>query len=811
LQQGVNRRRHAENCIKDAGRIVVVRAIAGDTAKLASMGMRVSADGRLVLLGDDAEQGGKRAREGGVVDAELLQLLRAWQLAPVADILVAEGVTDVRVLREELSPPVIEGLPVGVVFKNRLGALVKAVLATHDLQEQQSAAALRTLEQLRVAPPGGGAEPIATLADVAMGSAAVLGALVAHDGVGVLIAVMAAHLEAPEVQRSAFVLVARLAVSRHHGALVAAGGSAAVLCGMAAHGEHVGVQARGVAALRLLVFDFDSVLHLENLAVVATATGVGTVLAAMRTHKDAAALQEDACAVLCELARVPGAKEAMLCGGGVRAVLAAMTAHGARDPLLYEACRALARMLAPASTQSPALASTQTPAPASTQSPAPAPTQSPAPAPTPTQSPAPAPTQSPAPAPTQSPAPAPTQSPAPESTQTPVPAPTPARDGEMHAEAVPVLLAAMVARVGNVKLLAVCCNVLYMLCKRDTRCRDALQTAGGVAVLLAAMEAHAGGMGDGILVLGTLCYTEGSRSAVVAGGAVRVMLAAMQAHAQNARVLAHCALCLCNIAQCHSHRTLIVLGAGVEVVLASMRAHTGDAGLQEHACGALVNVVSNSAEARAAVVLAGGIRGALDAMLSHPRRERMQEVGCMLLRALSALPEHQRAIAREGGIPAILAAMAAHRAACNVQEHACVALTNVMANSEPSQQEVSAAGGAVCILGAMQAHPASRDVTQRACLALRFLVDLARNQSAMADAGGIRALLTAMTLHSADSSVREPACVVLCGIGWADALLQVRIKHAGGSAVLARVLAHEGVHARCRELGQGLQDRLSRV
>ena len=777
MQQGVNRRRHAENCIKDAGRIVVVRAIAGDTAKLASMGMRVSADGRLVLLGDDAEQGGKRAREGGVVDAELLQLLRAWQLAPVADILVAEGVTDVRVLREELSPPVIEGLPVGVVFKNRLGALVKAVLATHDLQEQQSAAALRTLEQLRVAPPGGGAEPIATLADVAMGSAAVLGALVAHDGVGVLIAAMAAHLEAPEVQRSAFVLVARLAVSRHHGALVAAGGSAAVLCGMAAHGEHVGVQARGVAALRLLVFDFDSVLHLENLAVVATATGVGTVLAAMRTHKEAAALQEDACAVLCELARVPGAKEAILCGGGVRAVLAAMTAHGARDPLLYEACRALARMLAPASTQSPAPASTQSPAPASTQGPAPAPTQSPAP----------------------------------ESTQTPAPAPTPARDGEMHAEAVPVLLAAMVARVGNVKLLAVCCNVLYMLCKRDARCRDALQTAGGVAVLLAAMEAHAGGMGDGILVLGTLCYTEGSRSAVVAGGAVRVMLAAMQAHARNARVLAHCALCLCNIAQCHSHRTLIVLGAGVEVVLASMRAHTGDAGLQEHACGALVNVVSNSAEARAAVVLAGGIRGALDAMLSHPRRERMQEVGCMLLRALSALPEHQRAIAREGGIPAILAAMAAHRAACNVQEHACVALTNVMANSEPSQQEVSAAGGAVCILGAMQAHPASRDVTQRACLALRFLVDLARNQSAMADAGGIRALLTAMTLHAADSSVREPACVVLCGIGWADALLQVRIKHAGGSAVLARVLAHEGVHARCRELGQGLQDRLSRV
>ena len=292
--QGANHINLAENCIKDPGKIKIVRAIPGHTGELKAMGMLVRPDGRLAMMGDEAAAaagggGGRKRRRGQpAVDGELLALLRKWKLEDVADELANQGYTDVAALAEELPLANVAKLAVGLAFQNRLRKLLTHLHAARkeweEQERQKNADVKQVLQKMRAEPAS---------------------AEVQHDGCTELV-ILAADNDDNKT------------------AIAAAGGIPVVLAAMKAHTGHVDVKGKGCFALRNLAVNAD------NQTAIAAAGGIPVVLAAMKAHKGHVDVQEHGC---CALGNIgwsdPTLQKCIEDEGGVVVVQAAIAAAGA--------------------------------------------------------------------------------------------------------------------------------------------------------------------------------------------------------------------------------------------------------------------------------------------------------------------------------------------------------------------------------------------------------------------------------------------------------------------------------------------------
>ena len=727
MWQGVNNRGLAENCIKDAARITLVRAIAGDTVKLARMGMHVRPDGRLATLGAADEDHGKRKSSAVEGDRELLQLLRANQLAQVADILVAEGVTDVRVLREELSADVIERLPVGIIFKNRVSALVQCLHAERDKEKQQEMHALKHLELMRTAPAPTVATSCAALLHFGTASIAVLAGLVAHGAVPVLLAAMHTHSGSALVQKQACALIACLTVSGHHTALVNAGVSSAVLAAMTGHAAHADVQARALSALRLVLFDADNVVHGDNLAVVLEGDAVAVIMAAMRAHGGLWGLQQDACCLLMHLASVNTARRAMLQGGALLLVVQAIQMHLSHADTVREACRALIRMLShvPHEWMSSAVHEME----------------------------------------------AVTLGMLAAMRAHPLLPPLLAsccnilyalcrqyeacRDAVVREEGIPVLLAVVETNAvdtGNSVL------VLCTLC-RTIEHRAAGVQAGAVRVLLATMKTHARNsrvLEHCALYLCNVALCEAHCAPLVLAQAIPILMASMQAHRKRVTLQGHACGTLHNIASsCREGRETVARAGGVREALAAMAAHPQEASIQEIGSMLLRNLSVDSS-AQLEITREGGIPVILAAMDAFRGVQKVQLNGCVLLNNIMVHGESgQEQVALGGGASSLLAAMDAHPDSRSVAHGACLALRFIVAHPE-NQTAMADAGGIRVLLNAMAQYVADISVYEPVCTILCGLGSShAKIQVRIKDAGGEPVLAQALGLELLPTPCRK--------------------------------------------------------
>jgi len=83
--------------------------------------------------------------------------------------------------------------------------------------------------------------------------------------------------------------------------------------------------------------------------------------------------------------------------------------------------------------------------------------------------------------------------------------------------------------------------------------------------------------------------------------------------------------------------------------------------------------------------------------------------------------------------------------------------------------------------------------------------------TAIAAAGGILVVLSAMTAHTGDTAVREQDYMALDNIAWSDTLMQRRIKDEDGAVVVQAAVAASGATEVCKEIGQKLLGKLSRI
>jgi len=359
---GADNRGLQENCVKDAARIQILRAIAGRTGDLLSLGYIVNNSGKLVpaccrafVSSGGAKHGPNCEAAAAAAAAEAkrqtrqdAQLARALQRmedeAAKKDVPVpvvpwmrtlakpmaaahraaqqparvkavgemAKGETEKRgeerekLKEKEKEEKEFERSIASLEARKSIGSLVLGMsnFATADTIQQECCGALRNLA---AKDPGNQV------------------AIADHGGITAVLQALGRHQRHARVQESGCGALCNLAVNADNQVAIAdQGGITAVLQALGRHQCHAGVQMQGCGALRNLAVNAD------NQKVIADLGGIEAVLGAMGRHESHAGVQEQGCWALWNIGwSRPLLQQQIKDGGGEEACKRAMAAPGA--------------------------------------------------------------------------------------------------------------------------------------------------------------------------------------------------------------------------------------------------------------------------------------------------------------------------------------------------------------------------------------------------------------------------------------------------------------------------------------------------
>ena len=331
-------------------------------------------------------------------------------------------------------------------------------------------------------------------------------------------------------------------------------------------------------------------------------------------------------------------------------------------------------------------------------------------------------------------------------------------------------------------------------------------------------------------------------AAAAAAGAPAACFRALSVHAATPAVLERACAALRLLAAPHSNRAACAGAGSVAAVVASLRAHPGHAGLQASACGAL-RVLAWDAGTKAAAVDAGAVEAVVTAMRAHPQHAGVAEAACGALKSLAAhssartrgaraadvavevlrthgstpgvcseacgaianlcvgMPQNGARATQAGAPAAVVAALTRHAELGDVAEAGAAALWALAGCGDPSSRVACVEQGALpALVGAMRTHQASLPLQVVACSAItHFAQGLSSGATEVAAAGGVDALLAALRLHGNSAALQESgfdALFTLCDRGGLEVsrrALQAGALEACKAAITTRFPNHPGV------------------
>ena len=337
MPNGANDRNMAENCIKDPARITLVRIIAGDTCQLKRMGMFIRPlDGRLSMIGDQVSssqsRAAKRKRESAPLadgDLSFHALLCLWKLEDVSDLLLNEGVTDTKVLTEEMKEEDIAKMAIGQIYKNRLSKLLQHVVTQSILHTTQISSGLEILGRMRKEPDNAAIQLNASsaLVDLLRGNESIIAELTTQGLLPLLVTAISSHPTEIQLHQNTFVLIDLVVLTKINFALEVDNLNliSAIFGSMEINYKDEGLQLQCIATLRTLVKEIRNDHNIKKIVV--SQDAIAVLLATMDAHVKHLLLQSAICRLLFELAKLPQFIVAVVFAGGMRSVMAAMNAH----------------------------------------------------------------------------------------------------------------------------------------------------------------------------------------------------------------------------------------------------------------------------------------------------------------------------------------------------------------------------------------------------------------------------------------------------------------------------------------------------
>ena len=151
----------------------------------------------------------------------------------------------------------------------------------------------------------------------------------------------------------------------------------------------------------------------------------------------------------------------------------------------------------------------------------------------------------------------------------------------------------------------------------------------------------------------------------------------------------------------------------------------------------------------------------VQAMLQHSDEPKIQEIGCMKFRNLSAHPSYVSGVKDVGGIEIIIRSMDTHINHIGVQEQGCAALWCLAAQSDENKEEIQAEGGITSILSAIKIHINEENLIVWACGALYSIAFNDSSKVLVGSSGGIEAIVQAMEIHSHHPGIQDHAILAL--------------------------------------------------
>ena len=332
MPNGANDRNMAENCIKDAARITLVRIIAGDTWQLKQMGMFIRpSDGRLSMIDDQVSssqsRAAKRKRESAppLADGDLSfhALLCLWKLEDVSDLLADEGVTDTKVLTEELKEEDIAKMAIGQIYKNQLSKLLQHVLTQSVLRTTHISSGLEILGQMRKEPDNAGIQLSASsaLLDLLRCDDSIVAELTTQGMLSLLVTAISSHTTEIQLHRNTFKLIDLVLFTNHNTTLEVGNLISALFGSMEMNYRDEGLKLQCVETLMTLVKEIKYDRGIKKTIIVSQDT-ISVLLVTMDAHVMHLLLQSAICCFLSELAKLTQFIEAIVIAGGMRSVMA---------------------------------------------------------------------------------------------------------------------------------------------------------------------------------------------------------------------------------------------------------------------------------------------------------------------------------------------------------------------------------------------------------------------------------------------------------------------------------------------------------
>ena len=338
------------------------------------------------------------------------------------------------------------------------------------------------------------------------------------------------------------------------------------------------------------------------------------------------------------------------------------------------------------------------------------------------------------------------------------------------------------------------CSALRDLALSGTDTKQKIQDAGGVAMVVSAMQQHEGSIDvqqEASAALSTLAKDFAITDESISEGII-LLLRCMRKHKTIVSVQIKAGSALSNLAEHSDNRELIVAENGIPIILDAMKAHLLDANVQASACAALSQLARHEYN-RKRIEEVGGISDIVNAMKKHPKVTDVQECCCEVLQRLSLDADKRKLIVAAQGISAIVGAMEEHESVAAVQFRGCGALWNLSFKSE-YHNAIGEAGGISAILHAMRQYSVVADVQRVGCGSLANIVAVEDDNKKRIVAGeGIALIVAAMQQHHSNCNVQQEACRLLGGLASGSDTYKKLVAAADGISVVVRAMErHHG-------------------
>ncbi len=482
-----------------------------------------------------------------------------------------------------------------------------------------------------------------------------------------------------------------------------------------------------------------------NASAITAVGGVRCAVNAMRRHRSAASVQTSGCGVLGCLARDADG-EVIVSAGGADDVLTAMLQHAGNVSVVQQGCAALGR-LAPF-----------------------------------------------------------------------LPDGARARMSASTASALAAVVAAARRHADSVGVQASACCALASLANSGMQCTSAIVAGGVVELVLGALRRYPESDGvqqGGCEFLGVVsvngCVSEAT---IMDTGYTDIVLTAMRRFSDSPGVQQACCMALRDIACVgDAIRAAVLVAGGLEAVVSAMQRHADSDVVQASGCCAVGFLAVDVPDKVTIIelVLAGMRRH------SSSRTCNIGRFGCEALVSLAVDDSTQDAIVAGGGVDIVVSLMAHHRIDDGCQRRACGAL-HILARAALSDTgtvpRVNSPGPGMvrAVLSAMRRriHAVSEDV-RGACDALTSMVKHCSTgvcAAAVIGADGVGVVLSAMRW------LRDSIQVQLAGCRWLDAFASANddnaraVVAAGGEGVVTSAMGRHDESGELQALGTGVRTTL---